>query len=65
LTPVPKARGPDIKPEYSDKAAFLANLEATRPKQAVAPDGKNVLEGFRPGNIVSHEQEWFDQPLRL
>ena len=37
-----------MKPEYSDKAAFLANLEATRPKQAVALDGKNVWKGFGP-----------------
>jgi hypothetical protein len=48
LTPVPEAPASDMKPEYSDKAAFLANLEATRPKQAVALDGKNVWKGFGP-----------------
>ena len=48
LTPAPESPAPDLKPEYSDKAAFLASLEATRPKQAVALDGKNVWKGFGP-----------------
>src|SRR5580693_9151934 len=48
LNPAPEAPGPDMKPEYSDKAAFLAGLEATRPKQAVELDGKNVWKGFGP-----------------
>ena len=48
LTPAPEAPGPDMKPEYSDKAVFLADLEATRPKQAVALDGKTVWKGFGP-----------------
>ena len=48
MTPVLESPASDLKPEYSDKAAFLANLEATRPKQAVALDGKNVWKGFGP-----------------
>ena len=48
LTPVPEAPGRGMKTEYSDKAAFLADLEATRPKQAVALDDKNVWKGFGP-----------------
>jgi hypothetical protein len=47
-TPAPEAPRPDVKPEYSDKAAFLADLEVARPKQAVTLDGKNVWKGFGP-----------------
>jgi hypothetical protein len=39
---------PDLKPEYSDKTALLAHLEATRPKQAVVLDGQSVWKGFGP-----------------
>jgi hypothetical protein len=46
--PAPAAPDKDLKPEYSDKAALLANLEATRPTQAVELDGKNVWKGFGP-----------------
>lgn len=46
--PAPAAPAPDMKAEYSDKATFLASLEATRPNQAVLLDGKNVWKGFGP-----------------
>ena len=46
--PAPAVPGQDLKPEYSDKAAFLANLEAARPKQAVLLDGKSAWNGFGP-----------------
>jgi hypothetical protein len=48
LIPAPEKPGPALKPEYSDKAAFLADLEATRPKQAVLLDGKSAWNGFGP-----------------
>ncbi len=44
----PTTPGQDMKPEYSDKAAFLASLEATRPTQAVELDGERVWKGFGP-----------------
>ena len=46
--PAPATPGEGLKPEYSDKAALLANLEATRPTQAVELDGKKVWKGFGP-----------------
>jgi hypothetical protein len=46
--PAPAAPGQDLKPEYSDKAALIADLEATRPTQAVELDGKKVWKGFGP-----------------
>jgi hypothetical protein len=48
LFPAPPALNPEMKPEYSDKATFLAELESTRPKQEVELDGKNVWKGFGP-----------------
>ena len=46
--PAPKAPDEDLKAKYSDKAAFMANLEATRPTQAIELDGKKVWNGFGP-----------------
>jgi len=46
--PAPEPPAAALKPEYSDKAAFLAHLEASRPKQAVTLDGQNVWKGFGP-----------------
>jgi len=44
----PEPPAASLKPEYSDKSAFLAHLEATKPKQAVTLDGQNVWKGFGP-----------------
>lgn len=46
--PGPTTPGQDMKPEYPDKAAFLANLQQTRPTQAVELDGERVWKGFGP-----------------
>ena len=46
--PAPKAPDEDLKAKYSDKAALMANLEATRPTQAIELDGKKVWNGFGP-----------------
>lgn len=46
--PEPKAPDRDLKAKYSDKAAFLASLEAAKPTQAIELDGKNVWKGFGP-----------------
>jgi hypothetical protein len=48
LFPAPGAPSQDMKPEYSDKATFLAALETIRPKQGVELDGKSVWNGFGP-----------------
>lgn len=37
-----------LKPRYSDKAALLVDIQATRPVQAVALDGNDVWPGFGP-----------------
>jgi len=46
--PAPEPPAASLKPQYSDKTAFLAHLEATKPKQAVTLDGQNVWKGFGP-----------------
>ncbi len=41
----------NLKPRYPDKAAFLADIQATRPIQAVALDGNDLWQGFGPALV--------------
>ena len=38
----------DMKPKYSDKAAFLADIQAVKPAMQVELDGQSVSPGFGP-----------------
>jgi hypothetical protein len=40
--------GPSLKPRYADKAAFLADVQAMRPSNAIMLDGSSVWDGFGP-----------------
>jgi hypothetical protein len=40
--------GAALKAEYPNRAAFLADVDAARPRTAVELDGKPVWNGFGP-----------------
>ena len=46
--PGPETPGSSLKPRYPVKAAFLADLQATRSGYAVELDGQGVWSGFGP-----------------